>query len=103
MLETIIIILVVLWLLGVVTSYTMGGVDSFVAGHRYRGRSYSCHSRPTNLIFLNPENPEKTIRLICCRISTADHSHHSEKHDKQENKNEKIHLACRRCCRNASR
>lgn len=32
MLESIIVVLFVLWALGMVTSYTMGGADSFIAG-----------------------------------------------------------------------
>ena len=50
MLETIAIILVVLWLLGFVTSYTMGGlIHSYSLGHRGRGNCDSCHSRSTRI------------------------------------------------------
>ena len=38
MLWTLVVILLVLWLLGLVTSYTMGGVIH-VLGHRCRGDS----------------------------------------------------------------
>jgi hypothetical protein len=45
MLETIVIILVVLWLLGLVSSYTMGGTHSHSFGHRSRDHTASYYSR----------------------------------------------------------
>jgi len=46
MLETIAIILIVLWLLGLVTSYTMGRSDSYPPGHRDHSDRGSFHPTP---------------------------------------------------------
>lgn len=46
MLVTIAVSLIVLWLLGLVSSYTIGGLISF--GRRRRGALDSCDSRPSN-------------------------------------------------------
>lgn len=47
MLETIAVILVVLWVLGLVSSYTMGGAHSYPSGHCGCGDSGSRDSRST--------------------------------------------------------
>ena len=62
MLETIAVILVVLWLLGLATSYTMGGAYSWSSGYRDRGYPDSCYSRTTYLT-------EKNIYLAVRDIS----------------------------------
>jgi len=49
MLETLAVILVILWVLGLVSSYTMGGLIHLLLGYRYRGDPGARHSRPTCL------------------------------------------------------
>jgi len=49
MLWTVAVILIILWLLGLVTSYTMGGFIPHPAGHRDRGRAGQRHSGPARV------------------------------------------------------
>jgi hypothetical protein len=49
MLETIAIILLILWALGLVSSYTMGGLIHLFSGHRNRGDRDTRHSRLTRV------------------------------------------------------
>ena len=50
MLESIALVLIVLWLLGLVSSYTMGGVHPHLAGHRSCGDPGKTHPAVTCLV-----------------------------------------------------
>ena len=50
MLYTIVVVLLILWALGLVTSYTMGGFDPHPAGHRDRGRAAAGDQRSQALL-----------------------------------------------------
>lgn len=75
MLETIAIILIVPWILGLVSSYTMGGLIHALLVIAIVVILIRVHSRPANL---------------------------TKPTGKKESNDEKNHLACIGCCRDAS-
>ena len=59
MLWTICVILFILWLLGLLSGYTMGGGHSCPAGHRHRCSTDPSHSRTKTILAIWTRKPAK--------------------------------------------
>jgi len=70
MLQTIAIILIILWVLGLVSSYTMGGLIHILLVIAIVGDSGTCHTRSASVTTLNNVYSAGCGR-VCARLTRA--------------------------------